>query len=77
MEKTSDFFKKIGHIKGKIHAKMGTIKDRNYKNITEAEIKKKWQEYMEELYKKDLHNLDNHDSVISPLEPGILECKVK
>ena len=64
--------------KGTFHAKMGTIKDRNGINLREAEdIKKRWQEYTEELYKKDLHDPDNHDGVISHLEPAILECKVK
>ena len=65
MIKTGDFFKKIGEIKGRFHARMGTIKDRNSKDLREAEdIKKMWQEYTEELYKKDLHNPDNHDGVI-------------
>ena len=78
MGKTRDFFKKTGDTKGSFHAKMGTIKDRNGKNLTEAEaIKKKWQEYVEELYKKDLHDPDTHDGVITHLEPDILECKVK
>ena len=78
MEKTSDFFEKIGHIKGKIHAKMGTIKDRNDMDLTEEEdIKKRRQEYTEELYKKDLYDPDNHDGMITNLEPDILECKVK
>ena len=64
--------------KGNFHAKMGTIKDRNGMDLTEAEdIKKRWQEYTEELYKKDFHNPDNHDGVITHLEPDILECKVK
>ena len=73
MGKTRDLFKKIGDTKGIFHAKMGTIKD-----LTEAEdIKKRWQEYTEELYKKDLHYPDNHDGVITHLEPDILECKVK
>ena len=77
MGKTRDL-KKIRDTKGTIHAKMGTIKDRNGMNITEAEdIKKRWQEPAEELYKKDLHDLDNHDGVISHLEPDILECEVK
>ena len=66
----SDLFKKIRDTKGKFHAKMDTIKDRNSMELTEAEgIKKRWQEYIEELYKKDLHNPDNHDGVITDLEP--------
>ena len=70
--------KKIGDIKGLFHENMGKIKDRNGMNITEAEdIKKRWQKYTEELYKKDLHNQDNHDGVITNLEPDILECEVK
>ena len=78
MGKTRDLFKKIKAIKGIFHAKLGTIKDRNGMNLTEAEdIKKRWQEYTEELYKKDLHNPDNHDGVITHLEPDILECEVK
>ena len=78
MGKTRDLFKKISTIKGIFHAKMATIKDRNGMDLTEAEyIKKRWQEYTEELYKKDLHNPDNHDGVITHLEPDILECKVK
>ena len=77
MEKTRDVFKKIRY-KGTFHAKMGTIKDRNGMDLTEAEvIKKKWQEYTEELYKKDLHDPDNHDGVITHLEPDILEYEVK
>ena len=76
--KTRDLFKKIRETKGTFHAKMGTIKDRNGMDLTEAEdIEKKWQEYTEELCKKDLHNPDNHDDVITHLEPDILECKVK
>ena len=76
MGKTRDLFKKIRDTKGTFHAKMGLIKDKN--GITEAEdIKKRWQEYKEELYKKDLHNLDNHDGVITHLEPDILECEVQ
>ena len=72
-----DLFKKIRDTKGRFHAKMGTIKDRNHMNLTEAEdIKKRWQEYTE-LYKKDLHDPDNHNAVITYLEPDILECKVK
>ena len=78
MEKTRDLFKKIRAIKGIFHAKMGTIKDRNGMDLTEAEdIKKTWQEYTEELYKKDLHDPDNHDGVITHLEPDTLECEVK
>ena len=78
MGKTRDLFKKIRDTKGTIHAKMGTIKDRNCINLTEAEdIKKRWQEYTEELYKKDLHNPDNHNGVITHLGPDILECEVK
>ena len=76
--RTRDLFKKIRDIKGTFHAKMGTIKDRNGMDQTEAEdIKKRWQEYTEELYKKDLHDPDNHDGVIIHLEPDILECDVK
>ena len=78
MGKTRDLFKKIRNTKGTFHAKMGTIKDRNGMDLTEAEdIKKRWQEYTEELYKKDLHDPDNHDGVITGLEPDILECEVK
>ena len=78
MGKTRDPFKKIRDTKGTFHAKMGSIKDRNGRDLTEAEnIKKRWQEYTEELYKKDLHNPDNHYGVITHLEPDILECKVK
>ena len=78
MGKTRDFFKKIRDTKGPFHAKMGTIKDRNGRDLIEAEdIKKKWQEYTEELYKKDLHDPDNHDGVFTNLEPDILECEVK
>ena len=78
MRKTRDLFKKIQDTKGTYHAKMSSIKDRNDMDLTEAEdIKKRWQEYTEELYEKDLHNLDNHDGVITQLEPEILECKVK
>ena len=74
MGKTSDLFKKTGDTKGTFHAKMGTIEDRNGKDLTEAEgIKKRWQEYTEELYKKDLHDPDNHGSVVTHLEPDILE----
>ena len=76
--KTRDLFKKIRDTKGTLHAKMGSIKDRNGMDLTEAEdIKKRWQEYTEELYKRDLHDLDNHDGVITHREPDILECEVK
>ena len=78
MEKTRDLFKKIRDTKGTFHPKMGSIKDRNVMDLTEEEDnKKRWQEYTEELYKKDLHNLNNHDGVITHLEPDILECEVK
>ena len=78
MEKTRDLFKKIRDTKGTFHAKMGTIKDRNGMDLTEAEdIKKRWQKNMEEIYKKDLHDPDNHNGVITHLEPDILECEVK
>ena len=77
MEKTRDLFKKIEDIKGRFHAKMGTIKDRNGLDLAEAEDIKRWQEYTEKLYKKDLHDPDNHDGVITHLEPDILECEVK
>ena len=78
MGKTRDRFKKIRDTKGTFHAKMGSRKDRNGLDLTEAEdIKKRWQEYTEELYKKDLHNPENHDGVITHLEPDILECEVK
>ena len=78
MRKTRELFKKIRDIKGTFHAKMGSIKDRNGMELTEAEdIKKMWQKYTEELYKKDLHDPDNHDGVITHLEPDILECEVK
>ena len=77
MGNTRDLFKKISETKGTFHAKMGTIKDKNCKDLTEAEeIKKWWQEYTE-LYKTDFHDPDNHDGVITHLEPDILECKVK
>ena len=77
MGKTRDLFKKIRDTKGTFHAKVGSIKDRNGRDLIEAEdIKKRWQEYTE-LYKKDLHDLDNHDSVITHLEPDVLECEVK
>ena len=76
MGRTRDLFKKIRDTKGTFHAKMGSIKDRNGMDLTEAEdIKKRWQEYTEELYKKDLHDPDNHNGVITHLEPYILECE--
>ena len=79
MGKTRDLFKKIRNTKGTFHANMGTIKDRNGMELTEAEdiIKKRWQKYSEELKKRDLHDPDNHDGAITHLEPGILECEVK
>ena len=78
MGKTRELCKKIRGTKGIFHATMGTIKDRNDMDLTEAEgIKKRWQEYTEELYKKDLHDSDNHNGVITHLEPDILECEVK
>ena len=78
MGKTRDFFKKIRNTKETFHAKMGTIKDRNGMDVTEAEdTKKRWQEYTEELYKKDLHDPDNRIGMLTHLEPNILECKVK
>ena len=78
MGKTRGLFKKIRDTKGTFHAKMGSRKDRNGMDLTEAEdIKKRWQVYPEELYKKDLHNPDIHDDVITHLEPDILECEVK
>ena len=78
MGKTRDLIKNIRDTKGTFHAKMGTLKDRNSMDLTEAEdIQKRWQECMEELYKKDLHDLDNHDHVITHLVPDILECEVK
>ena len=78
MGKTRDLFKKIRDTKGTLYTKMGSIKDRNGMDLTEAEdIKKKWQEYTEELYKKDLHDPDNHNGVITHLETDILECEVK
>ena len=77
MGKTRDLFKRIIDIKRTFHAKMGSIKDRNGMDLTEAEnIKKRWQEYTEELYRKDLHDPDNHDGVITHLEPDVLECEV-
>ena len=78
MGKTRDLFKKIKDTKGTFHAKMGSIKDRNGRDLIEGEdIKKRWQEYTEELYEKDLHDPDKHDGVITHLEPDILECEVK
>ena len=78
MRKTRDLFEKIRDTKGIFHVKMGTIKDRNGMDVTEAEdIKKRWQEYIEELYKINLHDPDNHSAVITHLEPDILECEVK
>ena len=78
MGKTRDHFQKTGHTKVTFHAKMGSIKDRNGSDLREAEgIKKRWQEYTEELYKKDLHKPDNHNDVIIHLEPDILECEVE
>ena len=78
MGKTRDIFKKIRAVKGTFHAKMGTIKDRNIMDLSEAEdIKNRWQEYTEELYKKDLHDSDNHGGVITHQEPDILECEFK
>ena len=78
MGKTRDLFNKIRDTKGIFHAKMGTIKDRNGTDLTETEDnEKRWQEYTEELYKKDLHDPDNYNGVITDLEPDILECEVK
>ena len=78
MGKMRDLFKKIGDIKGTFHARMGTIKDNNGKDLREAgEFKKRWQEYTEELYKKDLHDQDNHDGLSTHLDLDILECEVK
>ena len=77
MGKTRDLFKKIRDTKGTFHAKMGSMKDRNGMDLTEAEDNKRWQEYTEELYKKDLHDQDNHDGVITHLEADILESEVK
>ena len=77
MRKTRDLFKKIRDTKGTFHAKMGLIKDRNGMDLTEAEDIKRWQEYTEELYKKDVHDRDDHNGVITHLEPDILECEVK
>ena len=78
MGKTRNLFKKLRDTEGTFHAKIGSIKDRNSRDLTEAEdTKKRWQEYTEEQYKKDHHNSDNHDGVITHLEPDILECEVK
>ena len=77
MGMTRGLFKKIRDTKGIFHAKMGTIKDRNGMDLKEADVRKRWQEYTEELYKKDLHDPDNHDDTITHLEPNILECEVK
>ena len=78
MRKTRDLFNKVRDTKGTFHAKMGSIKDRNGMDVTEAEaLKKRWQEYMRELYKKDLHNTDNHNGVITHLELDVLESEVK
>ena len=78
MGKTRDLFKKIRDTKGTFHAKMDSTKDRNDMDLTEEEdIKKRWKEYTEELYKKDLHDQDNHNGVVTHLEPDILECEVK
>ena len=78
MGKTRDLFRKIRDTKGIFHIKMGSIKDRNGRDLTEAEdIQRRWQEYTEELYQTDLHSPDNHDGVITHLEPDILECEVK
>ena len=77
MGKTRDLFKKIRDTKGTFHAKMDSIKDRNGRDLTEVEDIKRWQEYTEELYKKDLHDPDNHDGVTTHLEPDILDCEVR
>ena len=77
MGKTRDLFKKITDTKGTFYAKLGSIKDRNGMDLREAEDIKRWQEYTEELYRKDLHDQDNHDGVITHLEPDILQCEVK
>ena len=77
MGKTTALFKKIRDTKGTFHEKIGSIKDRNGMDLMKQNIKKRWQEYTEELYKKDFHNSDNHDDVVTHLEPDILECKVK
>ena len=76
--KTRDLFRKIGNIKGIFYPQLGTIKDRNGRDLVDVEeMKKRWKEYMEELYKKDLNEPDNHDSVVSHSEPDVLECEVK
>ena len=75
--RTRDLFKKIRDTKGTFHAKMGSIQDRNGRDLTKEDIKKRWQEYTEELYKKDLHDLNNYDGVITNLKPDILECEIK
>ena len=77
MGKTRDLFKKITDTKGTVHVKMGSIKDRKGMDLTEVDIKKRWKEYTEELYKNYLHDPNNHDGVITHLEPDILECEVK
>ena len=77
MGKTRDHFKKIRDTKGTFHEKIGSIKDRNGMDLMKQNIKKRWQEYTEELYKKDFHNSDNHDDVVTHLEPDILGCEVK
>ena len=77
MRKTRELFKEIRDTKGAFHAKVGSIKDRNCMDLTESEDIRRWQEYTEELYKKDLHNPDNHNGVITHLEPDIVECEVK
>ena len=77
MGKTRDLFKNIRDTMGPFHAKMGSIENKNGMDLTEADIKRRWQQYTEELYKKDLHDPDNHDGVITHLEPDILECEVK
>ena len=78
MGKTRDLFKKIRDTQGIFHSKMGSIKDRNGRDLTEAEyIKRRWQEYTEELYKKDFHDPDNHSGIITHLQPDILECEIK
>ena len=77
MGKTRALFKKMGDIKGTFDARMDTIKDRNSKDLTEADEIKRWQEFTEELYKKDLNHLDNHNGIVTHLQPGILECEVK
>ena len=78
MGKTRDLFKKIRDTKGTFHAKMGKMKEKNGMDLIKAEdIKKRWQEYMEELYKKDIHDPDNHDGMVTHLEPDILQCEVK